>query len=407
MTAVMINDDLTRPLGKRQIASVPARWPAYVIKAAGAASLAGLIAVTGYVAFSRDEFGGEPMVTASIERAPVRMAPATLVPAAEAPLASVASINDRAARERQGAAELENDAGVKVMRTGGAAAPGSVIIRVPDAQASIRLAPANDRRLIERGRHGTLPKMGPDGLRPADVYARPVTAQQKLAPVKVAIVVGGLGIGSTTTQDAIQRLPSAVSLAFAPYGSDVERLAARARDNGHEILLQAPMEPFDYPDNDPGPHTLVSSLSTEQNIDRLHWLMARVPGHVGIINYMGGRFLSSDAAVPPVMKEISQRGLLFVDDGSTGRSIGRQAADSAGASAARSDVVIDAVQRGAEIDAALDRLEKIAREKGSALGTASALPVSVERIARWVRAAEARGVTVVPVSAIVSSPRRS
>ena len=50
------------------------------------------------------------------------------------------------------------------------------------------------------------------------------------------------------------------------------------------------MEPFDYPDNDPGPQTLLTSLTPDQNIDRLHWLMSRFQGYVGIVSYMGARF---------------------------------------------------------------------------------------------------------------------
>jgi uncharacterized protein len=351
--------------------------------------------------------GGEPMMTASIERVPGVSAAA---PAA-APNAHPASPHVREMppqdASRQNAAEMENDAGVKVNRGGSAAAPGAVIIRVPDAQPAIRLAPAPDKRLVERGRHGSLPKLSPDGLRPADVYARPVTAQQKAAPVRIAIIVGGLGIGQTTTTDAIQKLPGPISLAFAPYGGDLERQVARARDNGHEVLLQAPMEPFDYPDNDPGPQTLVSTLPTEQNIDRLQWVLSRFSGYVGVINFMGGRFTASDAALSPVMREVASRGLLYVDDGSSGRTIAPQLAASAGVSAAKADVVIDAVQRGSEIDAALARLEKIARDKGSAVGYGAALPVTVERLQRWAKAAEARGVTLVPISALASSPRRS
>ena len=34
-------------------------------------------------------------------------------------------------------------------------------------------------------------------------------------------------------------------------------MVARAREAGHEVLLEVPMEPFDYPDNDPGPQTLL------------------------------------------------------------------------------------------------------------------------------------------------------
>jgi polysaccharide deacetylase 2 family uncharacterized protein YibQ len=403
----MRTDALTTPLGlDRDAARAEQKALPWAKIAAG---LCGALAVAAVcVAILRgDRLGGEPHVVVAIERVPGLTTASPPAQAAEAPLSPNVREVPRQTNDRQNAAEIESDAGVRVNRTGNAQAPGAVIIRVPDAQPEIRLAPAPDRRLIERGRHGSLPKVSPEGLRPADVYARPVTAQQKLAPARVAIIIGGLGIGQTTTNDAIQRLPGAVSLAFAPYGADLDRQVARARESGHEVLLQAPMEPFDYPDNDPGPHTLVSTLPAEQNVDRLHWLLSRFAGYVGVINFMGGRFTSSDAALTPLMRELSARGLLFVDDGSSGRSLAPQAAAGTGVSAAKADVVLDAVQRAADIDAALARLEKIAKEKGSAVGYAAALPVTVERLQRWAKAAEARGVTLVPVSALVTSPRRS
>jgi uncharacterized protein len=403
----MPTDALTTPLGMDREAEKPPRRTLPVAGILTALAGALVTGAVGYAFVAGDRLGGEPVATARIERIPGVSSPP---PATDVQPQANASPNVREVPqgpERQNAAELENGAGVRVSRPGNAQAPGAVIIRVPDAQPAIRLAPAPDKRLVERGRHGTLPKVSPEGLRPADVYARPVPAAQRAAPVRIAIVVGGLGIGQSTTAEAIQRLPGAVSLAFAPYGADLDRQVQRAREEGHEVLLQAPMEPFDYPDNDPGPQTLVSSLPPEQNMDRLHWVLSRFSGYVGIINFMGGRFTTSDTAFAPVMREIGQRGLLYVDDGSSGRSLAPQLAASAGVSAARADVVLDAVQRPRDIDAALERLEKMARDKGSAVGFAAALPVTVERIARWAKAAEARGVTLVPVSALVTSPRRS
>jgi polysaccharide deacetylase 2 family uncharacterized protein YibQ len=403
----MTANDLTIPLGRERDAGKPARRKLPVGKLLAGLCLGLLAGVAGFVSFTSDPLGGEPIATASIQKIPRTVAEPSDGAKPPTDTANVRHLpSNGPPQQRQAATELESEAGVKVTRQNGQA-PGSVIIRVPDAQPTIRLAAAPDRRLIERGRHGSLPKIGPEGIRPADVYARPVTAQQRTAPVRIAIVVGGLGISNNTTQDAIQRLAPNVSLAFAPYGADLERQVARAREDGHEVLLQAPMEPFDYPDNDPGPHTLVASLPPEQNMDRLQWLLARFPGYVGVINFMGGRFTANDAVLAPVMKEIANRGLLFVDDGSSGRSLALQVAASAGVSAARADVVIDAVQRGTEIDAALARLEKIAREKGTAVGYGVALPVTIERLNRWAKAAESRGITLVPVSALVSSPRRS
>jgi len=401
----MAADDLTKPLGLEPETAKPRRLAA-LGRIVGAASLALLAGLAGALAVLRDPLGGEPVAMASIQIAPPLSSPPEPQAARPQDSPNVRHLPQPASARQRTAEELETEAGVRVLRQNGQA-PGSIVIRMPDAPTAGKLAPAPDRRLIERGRHGSLPRLGPDGVRPADVYARPVTGQQRSAPVRIAIVVGGLGINAAATQDAIQRLPGPVSLAFAPYGADLERQVARARDEGHEVLLQAPMEPFDYPDNDPGPHTLAVALPPEQVADRLQWLMSRFTGYVGVVNFMGGRFMSAETTLSPVLKEIGARGLLFLDDGTSGRSVAPQVAEGLGLSHGKADVVLDAVQRGPEIDAALARLEKLARERGSAIGASAALPVTIERIARWAKAAEGRGVTLVPVSALVSSPRRS
>jgi hypothetical protein len=231
-------------------------------------------------------------------------------------------------------------------------------------------------------------------------------AERPNAP-RIAIVVTGLGISALGTSDALAKLPGPVTLGFAPYGADLERLAARARDAGHELLVQVPMEPFDYPDNDPGPQTLLTSLSPNQNIDRLHWLMSRLQGYVGIANYMGGRFTASDAALAPVLHEAAKRGLIYVEDGSSARSLAGQIASANNLAYVKADLTIDAVPNSAEIDRALARLEKTARERGFAVGTANALPASIDRIAAWAKAAEIRGIALVPISAVATRSKSS
>jgi polysaccharide deacetylase 2 family uncharacterized protein YibQ len=128
--------------------------------------------------------------------------------------------------------------------------------------------------------------------------------------------------------------------------------------------------------------------------------MSRFQGYVGIVNNMGARFTSSEPALAPVLREAGKRGLIYLDDGSSQRSIAREIAGAHNIGFARADQVIDAVPTDADVDRALGRLETIARERGQAVGIASALPVSVERIAKWAKAAEARGVLLVPVTAV-------
>ncbi len=167
------------------------------------------------------------------------------------------------------------------------------------------------------------------------------------------------------------------------------------------------MEPFDYPDNDPGPQTLLTSLDAAQNIDRLHWLMSRFQGYVGIANTMGGRFSASEQALGPVLREVAKRGLIYFDDASSARSQASQIAGANGLAFAKADVVIDAVSTPADVDRALARLESAARAKGVAVGVAGALPVSIDRIARWAKAAESRGIQLVPITAVVAMARSS
>jgi polysaccharide deacetylase 2 family uncharacterized protein YibQ len=399
-------DDLNRPLGLERDPATrfgkPVAWIPLAFAGLGliAVSLIAFVAVTG------DRTGGEPFATARIERekpaAPAAPASPVKSPGQEQPTGAIAE-----ARPGSGAADMERSSGVKVTRPAGSSSPNPLVIRVPEAMV-LHLNPAPDPRLVEKSRYGGLPRIGPDGARPADVYARPVLTSQKLragAP-RIAIFVGGMGVSRAATQEAIDKLPGAITLAFAPYGVEVEAQAARARESGHEILLQLPMETFDSGEPDPGPHTLHSDRSREAIVDDLHWLMTRFPGYAGMTNFLGARFTADEAALAPVMRESKERGLFYIDDATSPRSQGDTLAARADLPFARADVVLDPNGAADSIDAALDRLEALARKNGFALGSATGLPANVERIARFARTLEERGIALVPVSAAASLKSR-
>jgi uncharacterized protein len=252
---------------------------------------------------------------------------------------------------------------------------------------------------LEKSRYGMIPVIA-DGVTPFSAYATGTPAERAKAATMptVAIVVGGLGIGAAKTTESILNLPGAVTLAFTPYGSDPTKLVARARGRHHEILLQVPMEPFDYPDNDPGPQTLLTTQSPEQNLDRLFWHLSRIQGYVGLTSFMGARFAVSDSAMQPVIREAAKRGLGYLDDGSSPRSVAGTLAQGQNMPFAKADLSIDAVPTTAEIDKALAKLESLAKTRGNAIGIATSLPVSVERIGNWAKSLESRGVLLVPLT---------
>lgn len=401
-----MSDELHQPLGlppagdarRTDAPDRPRRTPPRISAAGAIYSLIGaaVVAAGVYVWKYGDPNGGWPRAVAKIEAAKPPVAPPQRDPA------PTGTIEQRRA-ERQTGQEIENQSGVKVTRAGGAQPPGALIIQL-DRTASVSLAPAPDKRLVERGRFGSLPRIGADGAKPYEVYARPVVTSQKLkadAP-RIALIVGGLGLSAAATEAAMDKLPADVSFAFAPYGGEVQADASRARENGHEIFLQAPMEPFDYPQNNPGPHTLTARASDKEMEGDLSWLMSRFAGYVGVVNFLGARFMSNAAAMTPVMRELARRGVAFVDDGSSPQSLAGAVGAQVGAVTARADVVIDSDPRPEAIEAALARLETIARAKGSALGFASAIPASVEQVARFARGLEKRGVALAPASALFS-----
>lgn len=394
----MTTDDLSSPLGQDKARG---RRPALVIPWAPltAAILAfPVILFAGWVMLNQDPFGGEPNAIAPANVS-ADMATTQTEPAPGAPNPGDAPDTPSAAPTPSG-----NSKTVTIIDGTNGKRRDVLIPATPENPPT-----TTDNRLLEPSRHGPLPKVATDGSRPVEAYARPVqpTAEGKAGAPRVALVVGGLGISANSTAEALRKLPGQVSLAFAPYGGDLNRQVARARASGHEVLLQIPMEPADYPDNDPGPHTLLTSLDTGPNLERLHWLMSRMQGYVGVVNFMGGRFSASEHAMAPLLREVAARGLLYMDDGSSARSLASQLAPGATVPFAKADLIVDQVPTPTDVDRALGRLETIARARGTAVGFASPLPVSIDRIARWIKAAESRGIQLIPITAVAARTNSS
>ncbi|MFA7415801.1 MAG: divergent polysaccharide deacetylase family protein [Rhizobium sp.] len=276
---------------------------------------------------------------------------------------------------------------------------GPILIDTPRIGQDPRMAALPNDLLLEDSPYGRLPVVGPDGWRPVDQYARPWSGARG---TRIAIVVGGLGLSQTGTQRAIQELPAEITLAFAATGNSLQRWMQEARRKGHEILLQVPFEPFDYPANDPGRGTLLTNRPVVENLSGLHEAMARITNYTGIMNYMGGRFLSDATALEPVMRDIGKRGLLFFDDGSSARSLTGQMAKALDMPQAFADVQLDGQLDRQAILQRLDELERIALRQGSAIGTASAFDETVDAIRLWSEEVSRRGIEIVGVSALAN-----
>jgi polysaccharide deacetylase 2 family uncharacterized protein YibQ len=294
----------------------------------------------------------------------------------------VAGMPDAAAGPIEGQAVITLPQGATMSGPGGRAVVRPAAQPLPAAPIAGLSAP---------GPGGPLPIGGKDGRTPFQAYARPFRDNGK---PRIAIVVGGLGLNAAATRAAIERLPAEVTLSFVPYADGLQGWVDLARAEGHEVMLEIPMEPLDYPNNDPGPSTLLASARPEETVKRLEWLLSRATGYFAVTNYLGGRFLAADTGMGAFLGALRSRGVGFIDDGSAARRAG------GGAPRASADTVIDEQLSQEAIDRQLLSLEAAALQRGQSLGAGFAYPVTVEAVSRWAAGLAGRGYQLAPASAV-------
>ena len=384
----MRRNELRQPLRKRTaVERLWARRPS-LLQAASIATIAGLALSAAWLIRIPHPLAGEPVVVLSIP--PIEEVKTASIdkPAEDASAEAANAGGDGEAGENIDTVEIIDSGPGQTVQTEAA------IIVAPRR----KLPPAPIGAVTEDTPDGPLPKIGSGNKKPLAVYARTTSNNiiHSGAP-KIAIVLGGMGLNAGLTEKAMRDLPGDVTFAFAPYGDDLQETVNRARNQGHEILLQLPLEPMGYPANNPGPKTLVTSQGADANLASLRWHMSRFAGYVGITNYMGGRFLSEAKALQPVMTEMKKRGLLFVSDGAASQDMADDVAKVVGLPLRRGSRIIDADPKA--IDAALAELEADARLNGVAIGTGTGLPATIEAVAEWSKTLGDRGIILIPVSA--------
>lgn len=386
-------DELRQPLRKRSFKQrLWSRRPS--LFAVSALSLAAAFFAGGvWLAMTPQPLAGEPVVVAAIP------------PAEEIITASTSVIGEETADSEVESTEdvIDQSAAEITVFDGETPEP----VEQPDNQkeASIiipthrplRAAPIKE--VTETTEAGPLPRISSRGRKPFDVYSQsvPLSVTSSDRP-RIAIMLGGMGLNAKLTRKAIDMLPGDVTLGFAPYGEKLQEQVNRARAGGHEILLQVPMEPVDFPRSNPGPRTLLSEAKPEENIAALRWHMSRFAGYSGITNYMGARLLVTEEALKPVMAELRSRGLVYLEDGSVNVTASPRVVQQMKLPMQRANMVIDTEANATAIAEALERLEQEAIQNGSAIGTGSGLDVTIETVAEWAKTLQEKGILLVPVS---------
>ncbi len=220
---------------------------------------------------------------------------------------------------------------------------------------------------------------------------------------KVAIIIAGLGLRAKETSSAIDSLPPLVGFSFSAYASDISGHIQKIRAKNQEAILELPMEPIYFPNSDPGPRALLVSNSSAENIKILTAIVQQYNGYVGVMPFMGSKFMADDKSFRPIMTELKTKGLMFIDNGSALGSLGDKIGTELKSPVANVTLLLDNEPSKTAIDAKLKELEAQAKANGFAVGLAHGYPVSVARIKEWLSTLDARGIALIPMTGTVDA----
>jgi hypothetical protein len=170
-------------------------------------------------------------------------------------------------------------------------------------------------------------------------------------------------------------------------------LAREGAKAGHEIIVHVPMEPVGT--TDPGPNALLSTLPPAEIARRLDWALDRVPGYDGINNHEGSKFTADRAALIPVIEDLADKHLFFLDSHTTPASLVVPLSRAFGVMSASRDVFIDDVMTPQAIAAQLAETVAIAKHDGVVIAIGHPHPATLDALKAWT--AKLQGFELVPV----------
>jgi polysaccharide deacetylase 2 family uncharacterized protein YibQ len=224
----------------------------------------------------------------------------------------------------------------------------------------------------------------------------PAPSDPASAP-RVAVIVDDLG-ARRDVFDPLRDIRRPLTVAILP-GLPLSGWTAReAAQAGMEVILDLPMEPYRFPEVDPGPGALLMAMGPQELQAQVGAHLASVPGAVGVTNHMGSRMTEDRARMRTVLEVLAGRRLFLVDGLASNLSVAYDEAKALGLRAGRRQIVVDHAAGEAGDRARWDEVAWWAERRGEVIVIAHGHPLTARLLREYVPRWEARGIRLVPVS---------
>lgn len=215
----------------------------------------------------------------------------------------------------------------------------------------------------------------------------PQEKQGKEIRPRIAIIIDDLGT-SKKVDDEVMAINAPLTLSVFPLLSDSKKIVEKAASKGKEVMLHLPMEPLDYPKENPGEGALLTSMDDIAIITQMYEDIKSVQGIKGVNNHMGSKFTEDAERMRIVLKQLKDKGLYFVDSKTSPRSKSGKIAREMGLKTASRDVFLDNQQDEGYIMDQIEELKKIARKYGSAISIGHPYPATIAALRKAIPGVE-------------------
>ena len=216
---------------------------------------------------------------------------------------------------------------------------------------------------------------------------------------RVAIIIDDLGYDRNIARK-FSELNGDITFSILPHSPYQESIALLAHKNGSGTMLHLPMEPLEYPNINPGPGTLLTTMTPDQLIRQLEKNLASVPHIQGVNNHMGSKMTAESSQIYQIFSVLKKRNLFFIDSRTSDKSLCKPSARLFQIPFAQRDVFLDHSQDPDFIRKQINELIRIARRNGQAVGIGHPHPITFE-ILREMMPELQKKVKLVPASEIV------